>query len=239
MFFEMLDENRLKLRSLLQADSLEKRAFIEISETTYQDQANKGFVYNIACSTEMLDDCHLGISYSLPRIVQEESIDSTLNLGYYNSPVILSRDVNTLRRDSMIPLDFNLFHDDYFYMHFSFSALNDKILMGCKKMTWPMEFEPKEYKDNPSMNPFCEEFYQTPNSFMAAFSQNDEYTLVEINRKDASIHEYRLPHYADMEVLGYGLSDQHGQIQPFVFLKKANTKEYIVRVYNSATAPEV
>jgi hypothetical protein len=49
----------------------------------------------------------------------------------------------------------------------------------------------------------------------------DEYTFVKINRKNNKIKEYRLPKYADMEILSYGLkNEKNKKIVPFIFLKK-------------------
>ena len=343
-FTEYPESNILSFDKLIQADSTEVRRFIEVSEKTYQNAINSGLIYHIACGVNMLCDNRIGISYSLPQIISQDSTES--NIGLYNAPALISRNLLTWESDSLTAFEFNLFdeNEEYFYMHFSFSAIDNNILVGCKKLTWPIEFDPEDYMDNVAMNPFCEDFYRTDNKIMAVFDsrtgkiitrfghleechkqshtgyyyfnpisstygneiiytdgysgqlyvttreninynkdhyslfevetdrfppidtlnfytyeyvkpynkyfdrciedikitkdeiycivrygmpqvpnvQNDNYTFVRIDRISKEVSEFRLPRYADLEILGYGLKNNKDGISPFIFSRKEN-----------------
>ena len=105
--------------------------------------------------------------YSLPKLDYSESG----SVRYSNDASILARDVNNY--NAWPGTDLDIFRGDYFYPQFQFSSSGGKIFIGCNKLTWPMEFEHEEYKDNVSLNPFNDGFYDTDNPFMAAF---DRYT---------------------------------------------------------------
>lgn len=164
--------NKLEFNMLIQADSIEKRKYIDLPEDIYQQQQKNNMFFYIACGTNLLDKEHIAVSYSLPQVFMEDSNDGSTNIAYYNSPAIISRNSLTKQHGPFIPLDFNLYGESFFYMHFNYSVSGNQIILGCKKLTWPMEFEPEEYKDNIMMNPFCEEFYDTENPILAVFDKN-------------------------------------------------------------------
>lgn len=197
MLFQENSSNQLSFKSLIQADSLEKRKFIEVPEKIYQNHIKSGMIYEIACSSGFVDSTSLGISYSLPHLISTAKDE----LGYFNKAVILKRDIETLNPDSLISLDFNLFNDEFFYMHFAFESFQDKIIMECKKMTWPMEFEAEEYMNNIQMNPFSDQFYETENPFMAVFNKKNGELIGRFGQIDSCQRKSRTGCYYQNAVL--------------------------------------
>ncbi|MEG1916926.1 MAG: hypothetical protein RR061_09650 [Muribaculaceae bacterium] len=165
-------EKKLKFRSLIQADSIEKRQFVSVSEEIYQQFINSGSVFYIACGTSMLNNDKIGISYSLPNIFYDVQQDSNVvRIGYRNEATLVARNTKTLERDTLSVFDFELEKSDYFYAHYTFMPYDDNILIGCIKLTWPVEIEAEDYKNDINKNPFCDQFYDTENPFMAVFSR--------------------------------------------------------------------
>lgn len=165
------ERNCMKYKGLLQADSLEKMCFLKVPERIYKHFDAHKMLFYIALGTNVIDDKHIGISYSIPKAMSDGEENS---YGLYNAPVIISRDIETMAPDSMLTLDFDIENDTVFFnTHFSFSMYMDKIIIGCKKLTWPMEYEREEYEKMPAMNPFCPQFYDTENPFIAAFNSLD------------------------------------------------------------------
>lgn len=60
-----------------------------------------------------------------------------------------------------------MYGDNYFYKHFQYSSTGDKIILGCQKLTWPMEYERDEYAEDIERNSFDARFYQTDNPILA------------------------------------------------------------------------
>lgn len=163
---------KLKFRSLIQADSIEKRQFVKVSEDIYQQFINSGSVFYIACGTSMLNEDKIGVSYSLPCIFYDVQQDSNvLRIGYRNEATLVARNTKTFEPDTLSVFDFELEKKDYFYGHYTFMPYDDNIVIGCTKLTWPVETETDVYKDDISKNSFSENFYDTENPFMAAFSR--------------------------------------------------------------------
>lgn len=153
---------------LLQVDSIERKRFINIPDNVYQYYKDHNMLFYIALGTNVLDNKYIGISYSIPRVAADGAENS---YGLYNAPVIIRREIESLSAAPMITLDFDLENDTtFFYTHFQFSKHQDNIVIGCKKLTWPMEYEREEYENTPNMNPFDERFYQTNNPYIASFN---------------------------------------------------------------------
>ena len=91
----------------------------------------------------MLDSSHIGISYSLPKILREK-VGNEWNFSFYNAPAVLIRDINNYTSGKMISPDFDLEHSKYFYLHFVFDLFNNKLWTGSEKLTWPMDGFEKE-----------------------------------------------------------------------------------------------
>ena len=162
------DTGKMAFVAALAPDSTEKDMFIDLDAETYNMLARKDNLYYIVCYAGMLDDGHIGLSYSLPRIFfQAED-----HIAYFNKTCILSRNIGDLSKSRFFVPDYDVMKEQYSYNHFQFSSTGGNVFMGCQKNTWPMSFEPDEYKDNPAFNPFCEEFYVTDNPFMAEFDRH-------------------------------------------------------------------
>ena len=145
----------------------EKDQFVSISPEALKMMKDGGGVHYIVCNAWMLDSTHIGMSYSLPEIYA----DSLGNNCYFNQPYILSRNVEDYAENPCMPFNYNVFTEDYMYQHFQFSSTGDKIIIGCWKMTWPIEFEPEEYKGKVDKDPFMAGFYDNETPFMAAFDR--------------------------------------------------------------------
>lgn len=158
---------KMKFERCLSPSDKEKTRFVNIDSVSYRSMLENGEIHFIACNAWKLDDGHIGMSYSLPRLF----FQSPNNVAYYNKACLLSRRITDLEPDSCTALEFNVLEDNFFYQHFQFSSTGDKIIVGCKKLTWPLEFEPEDYKDKVELNPFKEGYYATDNPFMAAFDR--------------------------------------------------------------------
>jgi hypothetical protein len=162
--------NKFLYQTLFQADSIEKKKYIFVSADHFKNLEEQGQVFYIALSANMLDRDHIGISYSLPKIL-EKTVDNELNFSFYNAPAILIRDVNNFTAGKMISPDFDLEHSKYFYLHFSFDLFDHKLWFGCEKLTWPMDgFEKEDIVGKKDLNPFSDEFYNSFNPIMASFN---------------------------------------------------------------------
>ena len=128
------------LQSVLSPTDDEKDRFVSISRYVLNMMKADGGVHYIICNSWMLDSTHIGMSYSLPRIFEA----SPGTNSYFNQPCILSRRVSDCSEDSCTALDFDVFHEKFMYKHFQFCSTGDKIIVGCWKMTWPIEFETEE-----------------------------------------------------------------------------------------------
>lgn len=164
------DKHMLKYKGLLQVADTERKRFIEVADSVYQHFMKHHMLFYIALGANMLDDKHIGISYSIPKVVRD-GVENAYEL--YNAPIILSRNIYDMKPDSTIVLDFDLENESFFYQHFTFAKYQDKIAVGCKKLTWPMEYEREEYENETDRNPFCPQFYDTDNPFVALFNTND------------------------------------------------------------------
>lgn len=161
--------NAFKFKILFQANNTEKKKFVSVSDDHFKKLERQGQVFYIALSANMIDSTHIGISYSLPKIL-EETINNELHFSFYNAPAVLVRNINDLSAGDMIAPDFDLEHSKYFYLHFVFDLFNNKIWTGCEKLTWPMDgFEKEDIDGDTELNPFTEGFYDTSNPIIAAF----------------------------------------------------------------------
>lgn len=66
------DGDAFKFRSLIQADESEKNRFVEVSDEDFSRLEKNGQVFYIALSANMIDNERLGISYSLPKILERK-----------------------------------------------------------------------------------------------------------------------------------------------------------------------
>lgn len=159
--------NSYELKSVLRADSSERRQFINLPEKVYRQHDQMGMLFYIANQVRMIDSSFL-ISYSLPKaFIEEES----QKVALYNEPVLLKRNISDFTSTPLTNFDFNIFEDDYVYTHFSFFPINDSIVgVGCKRNTWPLELDIDEYKGNSKLDPFLDSFYEQQNPIIALFN---------------------------------------------------------------------
>lgn len=167
MYFQ-LDEGRYVYKDLIQANDDEKTRFVEISDSLFQEVTAAGQVFYIALSSNMLDERHLAVSYSLPMILSE-IVGEVTRISFYNAPAILIRDMETSEPGKMVTPEV-YGQEDYFYKHFTFDIFDDKLWVGCQKLTWPMDgFEREDVEGNVELDPFNEGFYDTFNPIVASF----------------------------------------------------------------------
>lgn len=167
-------ENGLfKFKRLFQADEAEKKKFVSVPDKDFRNLVKQGQVFYIALSANMLDSSHIGISYSLPKILREK-VGNEWNFSFYNAPAVLIRDINNYTSGKMISPDFDLEHSKYFYLHFVFDLFNNKLWTGSEKLTWPMDgFEKEDIVGQKDLDPFNGSFYKTFNPIIASFRIND------------------------------------------------------------------
>lgn len=159
------DKKELKLISILKVDSLQKRTFVSITDKLYDQYLTEGMVFDIVLSPNMLDNSHIGLSYSLPKIVYENN--DTTKVAFYNQACLLKCPIDKKGSLSIIPLDANLYKDKFFYKQFQYSSTGDKIILACQKLTWPLEYERADYADDVERNSFDRRFYKTDNPILA------------------------------------------------------------------------
>lgn len=175
----------LSLAAVVEADSASKRAFVNIAEPLYQAYLLNGMVFSMVCNINMMDKSHIGVSYSLPLIKYEDK--DSIRVALFNKPSILSFSTDDLSSvNANVPLEFDMFKDDYFYKHFQFSSTDDKIIIGCQKKTWPMEYEKEDYAADTTRNSFDKAFYKTDNPFMAAFDRKTGNLICRFGHLDES-----------------------------------------------------
>lgn len=160
-------------KTLLQANETEKKKFVSVSDEHFHNLVKQGQVFYIALSANMLDSSHLGISYSLPKII-EEKVGNEFNFSFYNAPAVLIRNIYDYSSGNMIVPDFDLEHSKYFCLHFVFDIFNNRLWTGCEKLTWPMDgYEKEDIAGNIDLDPFRKDFYKTFNPIIASFRLDD------------------------------------------------------------------
>lgn len=162
-----IDGDSLRFKAHITADSTERYRFINVRKETRKRISDDELSF-IPLATNIIDSTRIGVSYSLPD-VSEDTVAHILK--FYNEPVLLMRDLNTLKPLPLYEPFFDIENDTlFFYQHFNFCPFKGNIIYSCQKMTFPMEYERWEYEHKPGMNPFAEEFYRSGNPWLAAFS---------------------------------------------------------------------
>lgn len=167
------ESGAFNFKRLFQADETERKKFVSVPDNDFQNLVKQGEVFYIALSANMLDSSHIGISYSLPKILREK-VDSVWDYSFYNAPAVLIRNINDYTSGKMIAPDFDLEYSKYFYLHFVFDLFNNKLWTGCEKLTWPMDgYEKEDIVGQKGLDPFNGSFYKTFNPIIASFRIND------------------------------------------------------------------
>lgn len=178
------NNNVLELDTIFKVTYIQKRTFVSITDWLYDKFLMEGTVFDIVCNVNMLDSINIGISYSLPKLIYQNN--DTTDVAYYNQPCILKCPINGHGKSEIIPLDFNLYNDNYFYKHFQYSSIGNKIILGCQKMTWPMEYERDDYADDVARNSFNPLFYKTDTPYLAIADVNTRKILSRFGHLDES-----------------------------------------------------
>ena len=162
-----LEGDSLRFKAQVRADSTERDRFILVGEEKRKHIASTDVSY-IPLATCMTDSTHIGVSYSLPYVIDDQR---TNGIAFYNAPVLIQQNVETLEKLPMFAPDFDITNDTMFlYKHFNFCTFKGEIIYSCQKMTFPMEYERWEYEHKPALNPFKPEFYKSGNPWLAAYS---------------------------------------------------------------------
>ena len=162
------ESGAFNFKRLFQADETERKKFVSVPDNDFQNLVKQGEVFYIALSANMLDSSHIGISYSLPKILREK-VDSVWDYSFYNAPAVLIRNINDYTSGKMIAPDFDLEYSKYFYLHFVFDLFNNKLWTGCEKLTWPMDgYEKEDIVGQKGLDPFNGSFYKTFNLTVSA-----------------------------------------------------------------------
>lgn len=173
MLFREVANGNLQFQSLLQTDEKEKNRFVNVPPHIFRSHMENGMIAYMPLYAEK-NGTELLISYSIPNLTMETEItdnDTTHYISYFNAPVLLHRQASTLAPDSMAALDFQLTNPEnhYFYQHFTFHQFDGKVIFNCNKLAFPMQYSTEEYKGNPEMDPFMNEFYQRETPYLALF----------------------------------------------------------------------
>lgn len=164
----------------------------------------QGMIYYIALGMGMLDNHKVGISYSLPRMFMEAP-DA---LAYYNMPALIVRESDSFKKEPIVPLDFDLAHEKFMYVHFNFFPLGDeRILLGCKKLTWPIEFDEEDYRGQIDIDPFMDEFYDTSCPYLATFDTKTGKLIERFGQVDVPQRLSRTGYYYTEPVAAYHEND--------------------------------
>lgn len=146
----------------IKTDESENRRFVTVEDKYFKMFQEDDGVRYIPLTPVLIPDGRLAISYSLPNIFHTDHG----TIGYMNESAILFVDPGTHEHKGLIPL---LHSHEYFFPHFSFYATPTDIIIGCQRMTWPMNYERHEYENDTALNPFTDGFYESPTPIMAAF----------------------------------------------------------------------
>ncbi|MCM1078564.1 MAG: hypothetical protein NC344_09565 [Bacteroidales bacterium] len=162
---------RFVFRQLASVQDDVKDNFIEVSDSMKAHYEKNGMLFYLLCNAGVDKDT-LYMSYSIPKIVFTDSLKS--RIGIFNQPCIIAHTlVGNASSDRLWPLDFNIFSEEYFYKHFQFAVAGGNVSLGCQQLTWPMEYEAEEYKDDSRRNPFLDEYYDYRHPYMADFRLKD------------------------------------------------------------------
>lgn len=189
-----LRDSVMEMTRMIEPDSTEYTKFINLSSDNYEKILKTGQLKNIALQPFVIGNGLFGIGYSLPDVW----IDENNAFCYRNKPCYLIRSFedNDFKDIGALEYDYN---DEFYYPHFDIKAVDDKIIVGVQRITWPMVYDKEEYMDKPSDNPFKDLFYD-------AF---DQPTLAVYDTKTRTIKERfgSLPKFAKKAKTGYSFSD--------------------------------
>lgn len=163
--------------TIIKPTESEKSKFIDLPKIYYDEmEANNELYYMPVFPFFSTDGKRLLMSYSMPYVHADytisESGDTTdVEIEYYNKAVIIDRDLTTYEAGPMIDINIDMDNMDYFYKHFNLCVTGSNIIMGCQKLTWPMDAPEEYYAGNDKLDPFRSGFYKTDNPLFAVFDK--------------------------------------------------------------------
>ncbi len=165
------EQKRFVFRQLAGVQEDVKNTFIEVSDSMKANYERNGMLFYLLCNAGVDRDT-LYMSCSIPKIIFTDSLKS--RIGIFNQPCIIARVLGgEPSADRLCPLDFNIFNEEYFYKHFQFAVTGGHVTLGCQQLTWPMEYEAEDYRDDERRNPFRDEYYDYGHPYMADFRLAD------------------------------------------------------------------
>lgn len=154
-------EDKFIFDGKIKTNESENRHFVSVEDKYFRMFQEDDGVRYIPLTPMLTPDGRLAISYSLPNIFHTDHG----TIGYMNESAILFVDPASHEHLGLMPL----LHDhSYFHPHFTFYATPTEIIVGCQRMTWPMNYDRDEYEGT-SNDPFTDNFYKRPTPIMAAF----------------------------------------------------------------------
>lgn len=201
LLFEADERNKLlRQTAVIEADSTERYRFIEIPERKFKQW---GDVSYIPLEPDIINDSTVAVSYSLPNIKYMNG-DST-NQGYFNKASMIFRNAATGERLPMEWDTYDPFATKYMYAHYTTTLYGGYRMEHCYKFTWPMEYERWEYEHITERNPFCDEFYDTPNPIFAIFDRKTGLPVKHIGQLEMCQRRSRTGYYySNFEACVYG-----------------------------------
>lgn len=171
----------------LEPDSAQKRQFSEIDDKDFE-MMSKSLRY-IPISPAVFNDGTLAAAYSLPKLWYEDE----KSIAYMNQGCFIK--VSDMAGDSatVIPFGFDPWKN-LFYQHFVLYNYGKDIAIKCEPLTWPMDFDKKEYVNTPENNPFDDRFYDSEIPTMA---------VLDASTGALKKHIGRLPELARRTKTGY------------------------------------
>lgn len=160
-----LNGDRMDFMSEIRTDSAQNMMFIDVPYEWYRPMVESKELKYMPETPKMSNDSTLLIAYSLPMVFRT----GPHSLAYMNQSCVLRLNPHNDTASEIVP--FTAPDDSiFFYPHFYIFPVRDDIVIGCKRMTWPMEYEKEEYVDVPEMNLFRDAFYDFPQPTVGIFS---------------------------------------------------------------------
>ncbi len=188
-----LEDGEMRVRRIVEPDSVEASLFSTLSADLYQSLVNRNEIKNIPLQPFLLDSATYGIGYSLPELWVEKDG----GIAYRNKPCILKKSFKNAEVSEVIALNYD-FEDEFYYPHFTMKAMGDEVVTGVERLTWPLISDTTEFKGNPSMDPFMDSFY----------TDYEQPTLATYKLSDGRLHKRfsGLPSFARNARTGYSLT---------------------------------
>lgn len=111
VFRENEHKQCMEFDKLLDVEGDYKNQFITIEENLKNSYEQRGMLFYILCDADIDDNGDILISASLPLVKYMD--EKKEEVGLFNQPCIIRHFSDRIRKEEVIPLEFNLFKDDY------------------------------------------------------------------------------------------------------------------------------